>query len=49
MSKAITITVFVDNDAQVAEVLEILNRPLSAFVLEGKNVHLSLMENIDEN
>lgn len=41
--KGISITVFADTDDQIVEILEVLSRPLSAFVLQGKSVHISML------
>lgn len=47
-SKMLTIAFFVDSEAEVAEVIDVLSKPIAAMVLDGKRVHIALAEDEDD-
>lgn len=42
--KMISFSFFVDSEAEVAEVIDVLSKPIAALVLDGKRVHISMAE-----
>jgi hypothetical protein len=47
--KMVSFSFFVDSEAQVAEVIDVLAKPIAALVLDGKRVHISMAEDEDDH
>lgn len=48
-AKMLSFSFFVDSEAEVAEVIDVLSKPIAALVLDGKRVHIGLVEDDEDD
>lgn len=47
--KMLSFSFFVDSEAEVAEVIDVLSKPIAALILDGKRVHIALAEDSEDD